>query len=72
MEVIEEQPQKAELPIEVTLLGIEMEVSPEQPRKASLPIEVTLLPIVIFFKLLLFAKGLNVLVEFDLKMFRPR
>ena len=49
-----------------------MEVSEEQPLKAASPIEVTLLPIVIFFKFLLFAKGLDVLVECDWKMFRPR
>ena len=34
MEASEEQPEKAELPIEVTELGIETEASEEQPRNA--------------------------------------
>ena len=42
MLVKKEQPIKAELPIEVTPLGISMLVKEEQPLKASPPIEVTL------------------------------
>ena len=34
MEVKDEQPSKALIPIEVTLLGIVMEVKDEQPEKA--------------------------------------
>lgn len=40
------QPLKAELPIDVTLLGMVMEVRPLQPEKAELPMVVTLLGIV--------------------------
>ena len=38
----EEQPEKADPPIEVTLSGITIEVKDEQPEKADPPIEVTL------------------------------
>ncbi len=41
-EVRFEQPEKVELPIEVTLRGMVTEVNPLQPEKAELPIEVTL------------------------------
>ena len=37
-----EHPENAELPIEVTELGVSMLVRLEQPTKASSPIEVTL------------------------------
>ena len=40
-EVSPEQPEKANLPIEVTELGMVNEVSPEQPEKAYSPIEAT-------------------------------
>ena len=39
-EVRPEQPEKAELPMEVTLEGMVTEVRPEQPEKAELPMEV--------------------------------
>jgi hypothetical protein len=41
-----EQPEKAELPMLVTLLGIVTDVRLEQPQKAELPMLVTLLGIV--------------------------
>jgi hypothetical protein len=40
------QPENAELPIEVTLLGMVMDVSPLQYQNACAPIEVTLLGMV--------------------------
>ena len=45
------QPEKAPLPIEVTLLGMVTSVKPVQPEKAELPIEVTLLGMVTSVKL---------------------
>ena len=50
MEVREEQPLNAKLPMLVTLLGIVMDVRPEH-LKASLPMLVTLLGIVMDFRL---------------------
>ena len=41
------QPEKADSPMVVTLLGMVIEVSPLQPLKADSPILVTLLPMVI-------------------------
>ncbi len=41
IEVRPEQPEKAEYPMYVTLLGIVMEVRPEQPEKAEYPMFVT-------------------------------
>ena len=49
-EVKEKQPEKAEFPILVTLLGIVTEVKEEQPEKAEDPMLVTLLGIVIEVK----------------------
>ena len=46
IEVKEEQPEKALLPILVTLLGIVTEVKEEQSSKALYPIVVTLLGII--------------------------
>ena len=45
IEVKPEQPEKAELPIEVTELGMVTDVRPEQLEKAELPMLVTLLGI---------------------------
>ena len=45
IEVNEEQPENAYVPIEVTLLGMMREVNEEQPEKAPPQIEVTLLGI---------------------------
>jgi hypothetical protein len=45
MEVKPLQPEKAQVPIELTEPGIVMEVKPAQSKKARLPIEVTPKPI---------------------------
>ena len=48
MEVRLEQSSKAELPMDVTLLGMIIEVRSEQPSKAPFPMDVTLLGIRVF------------------------
>jgi hypothetical protein len=50
-EVRPEQPENAEFPILVTLLGMVTEVRPEQPENAEFPILVTLLGIVMVVSL---------------------
>ena len=47
-DVSPEQPLKALIPIDVTLLGIVTDVRPEQLAKAKFPIDVTLLGITVF------------------------
>ena len=46
------QPEKAELPMEVTLLGMVMEVKPMQPLKEFSPMDLTPLPSVTSFNVL--------------------
>ena len=57
-EVREEQPEKAEEPMSVTLLGIVREVREEQPEKAEEPIVVTPSPMITCLTLLYAYHGL--------------